>query len=233
MSRTSLFTVVGLAAIAGSIAIAQPTKDKPATPAAKPATQPAGQPEMKLPPGWTAEDMQACTAAATPGPMHQVLAQAVGVWSGPSKMWMAPGTEPVASTCSTTITSTMDGRYIKCETSGDMPGMGPFSGFGIYGFDNVTQKFQAAWIDNCGTGISNGTGELSSDGGTLTWTYHYTCPITKKLTTMREIQHTTGKDSKTIEMFGTDPHSGKEFKMMEIALTRKPAAPASAPGSTR
>lgn len=225
MSRSSLFAVVGLAAVAGTIAIAQPQPVKDKAPAPKPAGQPAGQPaghpEMQLPPGWTAEDMAACAAAATPGPMHQLLAQSVGVWAGKNKMWMAPDTEPVASECTTTITPFMDGRYFKCEISGEMPGMGPFTGFGIYAFDNVSQKFQATWIDNCGTGIANGTGELSSDGGTLTWTYTYNCPITKKPTKMREVQRSTGKDSKIVEMFGVDPHSGKEFKMMEIAMTRK------------
>jgi hypothetical protein len=38
---------------------------------------------------------------------------------------------------------------------------------------------------------------------------------------MREVETVTGPNSKTLEMFGTDPKSGKEFKMMRIELTRK------------
>ena len=38
----------------------------------------------------------------------------------------------------------MDGRFIKVEVEGEMPGMGPFHGFGIYGFDNVTQEVRLA-----------------------------------------------------------------------------------------
>ena len=97
----------------------------------------------------------------------------------------------------------------------------PFHGEGTYGYDNVTQKFQCSWIDTMSTTLMTGNGELSSDGNTMTWTYHYTCPVTKKLTAMREVQTNTGKDSKKLEMFTTDPKSGKEFKMMEIRFTRK------------
>jgi hypothetical protein len=217
--------IAGLAAITASIAFAQAQQDnKPRAPAAAGAQQQAPQ----LPPGWTEADMQACAAAATPGEMHAYLAQSVGVWTGTNKTWMAPDTQPTQSECKATITPIMDGRYIKCEMSGDMPGMGPFTGFGIYGFDNVAKTFQATWIDNCSTGIMTGTGERSSDGKTLTWTYTYNCPIAKKAVTMREVQHVTGKDSKTLEMFGTDPKSGKEFKMMEISLNRKPGGTANA-----
>src|SRR5262245_51623000 len=75
------------------------------------ATKPAAAAEMKLPPGWTMEDMQACMIAGTPGKMHELLAKDVGVWEGESTMWMAPGAEPVKSKSKATITPIMDGRY--------------------------------------------------------------------------------------------------------------------------
>ena len=224
------FAIVGLAAVTTSLAFMQAPQDQ--KPAAKPpaAAQqpkkdapPAGE-MPQLPPGWTEADMQACAEAATPGAMHAYLQESVGVWQGKSKMWMAPGMEPQESECTSTITSMMDGRYTRCEISGDMAGM-PFNGFGIYGFDNVSQKFQSSWIDNCGTGMMHGTGELSSDASTLTWTMNYHCPIAKKQVTMREVERRTGKDTMTLEMYGPDK-SGKEFKMMEIAFTRKAGASA-------
>jgi hypothetical protein len=115
----------------------------------------------------------------------------------------------------------MDGRYTKVEWEGDMPGMGPYNGFGIYGFDNVSQEFVAIWIDNHSTGIMKGTGKLAADGKTLTWTYKHNCPITKKETTMRDVETVTGPNKKRLEMFGTDPKSGKEYKMMSVELTKK------------
>ena len=220
---------VGLAA--GSIALAQPEK-KPATqpekktagqpdkvPAAKPGSDAAAQPQ--LPPGWTEADMKACMEAGTPGPMHAYLAKGTGVWTGKCTMWMAPNTEPMKNDCTSTVTTMMDGKYIKCEMAGEMPGMGPFSGFGISGFDNVSQKFQSTWIDNMGTGIMFGTGELSPDQKTLTWKFNYFCPIAKKQVTMRQVEKRTGDNSLTMEMYGPEPKTGVEYKMMEIALTRK------------
>jgi hypothetical protein len=211
---TTNLVLAAIAVAATTVAIAQPGKDS------KPA-QPAGQPEMKLPPGWTPEDMQACMLAGTPGKQHEALLRDVGTWHGKETIWMAPGAEPVNTECTSTITGVLDGRFIKCEVSGEMPGMGPFHGFGIYGFDNVTQKYQAVWVDNCGTTMMLGTGAASADGKVMTWNYSYTCPVSKKPTTMREVQTTTGEYTKKLEMFATDPKSGKEFKMIAIDLTRK------------
>ncbi|HUO08189.1 MAG TPA: DUF1579 domain-containing protein [Phycisphaerae bacterium] len=181
----------------------------------------AVQPQMKLPPGWTQEDMQATIAAATPGKMHEFLQKDVGIWKGKNTMWMSPGADPVSSDSTATLTPMMGGRFVKCEVAGEMPGMGPYTGLGIYGFDNVSQKFVYMWIDNSSTGIANGTGDLSSDGKTLTWNITFNCPITKKPQTIREVDTFTGPDSKTIEMFGADPKSGKEFEMIKVELTRQ------------
>ncbi len=200
----------GLAAIA-SFAIADASKETKA---------PAASAEIKLPPGWTVEDMQACMLAGTPGKQQAHLAKEAGVWNGKSTTYM-PGAEPVTSECVSTITPIMDGRFIKCEIKGDMPGMGPFEGIGIYGFDNVSQKFVSNWIDNQSTGIMNGTGELSKDGKVMTWKFTFNCPITKKPAVMREIETVTGPNTKRFEMFAPDPKTGKESKMMTIEFTKK------------
>lgn len=203
---------LAVVAVAGSIALAQPSKDH---------KTPAGQPEMKLPAGWSEADMQTCMAAGMPGKMHEHLTNSVGVWHGMETMWMAPDTEPVKTECTSTITALMDGRYSKCEMAGDMPGMGPFNGMGITGYDNVSQKFVGTWIDNHSTGIMQGTGELSADGKTMTWNYTYNCPMTKKPAIMRQVETMTGAKTMTMEMFANDPKSGKEFKMLRIEFTKK------------
>lgn len=178
-------------------------------------------PEMKLPAGWTMEDMQACMDAGTLGDMHKELAKGTGQWTGKTTQWMAPGADPVYSECTNTVTMVMDGRFQKCEFNGEMPGMGPFTGLGYQGYDNVSKKFVSTWMDNMGTGIMFGTGERSADGKAITWTYTANCPLTKKPTTMREVQRFLGDKSMTMEMHCTDPKTGKEFKCMEIELTRK------------
>lgn len=215
-------------ALAGSVLAQQghdtgkPAAMKPAAmePAKQAAPHGADAGKMTPPAGMTEADMQACMAAATPGKMHEALQKDVGEWQGKTKMWMTPDAQPQMSECVTKVTSMMDGKFIKVESEGEMPGMGPFHGFGVYGFDNVSQKFQGTWIDNCGTGMMTGNGEMSSDGKTLTWSYTYNCPITKKSTTMRQVDTWTGADSKKMEMFAMDPKSNKEFKVCEISYTR-------------
>ena len=102
-----------------------------------------------------------------------------------------------------------------------MPGMGPYKGFGIYGFDNVSQKLISIWLDNHSTGIMKGEGKQSSDGKTTTWKFSFNCPITKKPAVMREVETITGPNTKTLEMFAEDPNSGEEYKMMSVELTRQ------------
>lgn len=214
--------VVGLSAAVATVAMAQPGHD------AKHNDKHGDVHEMQPPEGMTKEQMQACKEAGTPGPEHQWLNESAGVWQGKCTMWMSPKSEAMNSECTTTITPMMDGRFTRSETSGDLAGMGPFSGFGLYGFDNVSKKFQCTWIDNCGTGMMTGTGERSSDGKTITWTMSYNCPVQKKAVTMREVDTRVSKDRMTMALYGPDPASGKEFKVMEISYTRKGAAEANA-----
>ncbi len=205
----ALLAAAGLAALVGSIAVA--ATDTPA----------GGQAEMQLPPGWTAEDMQAMMEAATPGKMQALLTQDAGTWRCKSTYWASADSEPVMSDGTSTVTPLMDGRYIQIEMSGEMPGLGPYNGLGIYGYDNVSKQFVSSWIDNHGTGISNGIGKLSDDGKTLTWNFTANCPITKRLMTLREVDTITGPNTKRLEMFGTSPKGGPEFKMMSIEMTRE------------
>jgi hypothetical protein len=185
--------------------------------------KPAGgaPPEMKLPPDWTEADMQACMIAGTPGKEHERLLKDVGVWKGKNTMWHYPGAEPVVSEATCTITSFMDGRYTKTEWAGEMPGMGPYKGFGLNGYDNVAGKYVNLWVDNMSTGLLNGTGMMSPDGTTLTWNSNYICPITKKTSVFRQIEKNTGPGAKTLEMYGEDPKTGKEYKMMMIEMKRQ------------
>jgi Protein of unknown function (DUF1579) len=215
MKLSKVLATACLAAV-GTVGLVSFATAEPAKGAA-----PAGAPEMQLPPGWTKEDMQACMDAAVPGKMHEWLAKGVGTWEGKNTMWMFAGAPPMESKSTCTITSTMDGKFFRVEHNGEMPGMGPFNGFGLYGYDNVSQKFVGTWIDNMGTGMMQGTGELASDGTTLNWTYTYNCPINKKPTTMREVEKITGPNTRTLEMFMPDPKTGVEYQMLKIEFTKK------------
>jgi len=200
------FTALALAGLTGAIAFAKDDKkDKK---------------EVKLPPGWTEADMEACSKAAAPGKMHEHLARDAGVWEGKNTMWMGAGAEPTTTECKSTLTAILDGRFVRCEMAGEMPGMGPYHGLSINGYDNVSQEFVSTWIDNCGTGMALGKGQLSPDGKTLTWKYTYNCPVQKKPTVMRSVETATSPTAKVIEMFAPDVKTGKEYKMMRLELAK-------------
>jgi len=221
----ALACAVAVGAGAASFASYQNAQDK--KPAGAPAGAPAGQdgmPPMPLPPGWTPKDMEKCMNAGTPGPMQAWLCTQAGVWKGKSTMWPGPGMEPMQMECVDTAKVILDGRYIDFVWSGDMPGMGPFEGRGVVGFDNVTSQFVGTWIDTMSTGMMVGTGKLSDDKKTMNWTYTYNCPITGKQATLRQVETFNGPDSKKFEMFMTDPISKKEYKAMSVDLVRAPKA---------
>ncbi|QNN20997.1 DUF1579 domain-containing protein [Planctomycetales bacterium ZRK34] len=176
---------------------------------------------FQLPPGWTAQDMAACMLAGTPGEPHKMMVQGEGTWTGQSTMWMFPGADPIKSGGLATVKPIMDGRYVQIEWTGEIPGMGAYHGMGINGYDNVKGQYVSTYIDNHSTGIVHGTGQLSPDQNTMTWTYHTTCPLTKKPTTLRQVETMHGEDAMTLEMYGADPKTGKEFKMLHIEYKRE------------
>jgi hypothetical protein len=179
-----------------------------------------GQDEPELPPGWSMQDMQACMEAGTPGDHHAKLMKLEGTWTGTSEMWMAPDMPSSVTQTKWTAESVLDGRYLSMQVEGEIPRMGPFSGRGLAGYDNVSGEFVADWVDSMSTGIMRGTGEMSGDGKTLTWEYTYNCPINKKPATMREVMKLKSPSAMTVEMHCSDPKSGKEYKCMQVELTK-------------
>jgi hypothetical protein len=240
MHRPLVASVATVAALVAGLAFAQNTPDlgkdlkksadKVKQDAAKEvqkavdAVKDAGQSAGEVPPGMDPADMQAFMDAATPGPMHAHLMKSTGSWAGSMTWWMAPGAPPTKAECTSTTVSMMDGKFVQTDVKGEIPGMGSFSGLGLYGYDNVSKQFQSTWIDNMGTTMMQGTGSLSADGKVLTWSLNYHCPITKKPAVMREVDTWIDANTFKLEMFSTFPKTGEEFKSMEIVFTRKAVA---------
>ena len=203
MSYRRLIAVLAVAALTVSVAVAA-----------------EAQKDAKLPPGFTAQDMKAMAEAGTPGKMQALLVGEKGTWEGTNVIRMAPDAPEVSGAMKSTITPLMDGRYTRIDVTGEIAGMGEYKGEGTYGYDNVAEKFVCTWIDSMSTGFMTGEGELSPDGKTITWTFKYHCPIRKGPATMRQTE-TIGSDKKVLEMIGSDPKTGKEFRMNRIEMARK------------
>ncbi|XVJ58756.1 MAG: DUF1579 family protein [Tepidisphaera sp.] len=225
----SLFASAGLAQTAPAEKKEAPKSALPQT-APKAAPQTATQPaDKKNPAELVAPEMPADEG---PGEMHKILTKAVGEWETKTKSYMTGEVEESTGKC--VVRSLFDGRYTQVQYSGKMMGK-PFQGMGLYGYDTGTKKFVSSWVDSMSTGIATGTGELSADKKTLTWTVEMTGPGGTK-ETMREVETFIDDNTSKLEMFMTNPADGKEMLLLEISYTRvkrdKGAKPAPAPSDT-
>lgn len=165
--------------------------------------------------------MKAMMDYGTPGKMHQLLASWNGTWTGETTMWDYEGATPHKSTGTEVNTMIMGGKYQSSKHTGDMMGM-PFEGMSITAYDNATKQFVATWIDTWSTGIMTMSGNWDEASKTLTLTGKNPdiCRPGKECT-MKEVFKVVDENTHKMEMYGPDPKTGKEFKVMEINMTRK------------
>jgi hypothetical protein len=130
-------------------------------------------------------------------------------------MWMAPGAPPSVSKGTAERSMILGGRVMVEKVTSEMLGQ-PFEGFGMTGYDNVSQKYWGTWNDNMMTGQMSSTGTCAAgkcDFQMTAWD-----PVTGKLSSSRMTSEHTGNRELHV-MYGPGP-DGKEFKMMELAYTR-------------
>lgn len=164
--------------------------------------------------------MKAWQAYATPGEAHKMLAMDNGNWEAESTMYMtANDPKPMKTKMTATAKMVMGGRYQESRYTGNMMGQ-PFEGVSTVGYDNASKKYTSIWIDNMGTGIMNMTGDYDTATKTMNMSGECTDPMTGKKKKMRETYALVDDNTRKMEMFDTDP-SGKEYKSMEITMTRK------------
>jgi Protein of unknown function (DUF1579) len=219
---STLCFAVALAALVAVPALAAAAAEPPAaSPAA--ATTSGGAPEAKAT-APTAEQkmMEAMMKAGTPGKPHQDLAKLAGSWSLAVKAWMKPGAPPQESKGTAERTMMLGGRVLSEKVTGDPmgPGMGPFEGFGLSGYDNVSGKYWGTWADNMGTGVMTSSGTCVEKTSTCTFKGSYMDPMTKKAKHVRMVDRMDGPDKSVMEFYETGK-GGKEAKTMEITYTRK------------
>ena len=172
------------------------------------------------PMGMTQEQMEAMQKAMTPGEMHKAIAKLAGDWTFTNTMWMAPGQPPVESTGTMHAEKILGGRYVQSVWKGSMMGQ-EFEGHATEGYDNVAQQYVSTWVDNMGTGIMVSTGTCDAGGKKCTSTGSFSDPMTGGQSTMKSVITWIDDNSFKNEMYGKDPASGQEYKMMEIVSKRR------------
>lgn len=164
--------------------------------------------------------MKAWEAYATPGDAHKTLAKDNGNWNCESTMWMSPDDQkPMKTTMSATSKMIMGGRYQEAHYTGNMMGQ-PFEGTSTVGYDNASKELVSNWIDNMGTNIMQMRGKYDGTSKIMEMKGQCTDPMTGKEKSVRETYTLVDDNTRKMEMYDTDP-SGKEYKSMEIIMTRK------------
>lgn len=168
----------------------------------------------------SAAAMNAMMAAGTLGEEHKMLAKSNGTWNVDMTYW--DGIDRPASKMAGTqvTTSILDGHFSQSLFSGDFMGM-PFNGISTVGYDNTTKEYVSLWMENMNTAIMVMKGTWDAATKTITFSGKQKNPVNGIECNMRQTYKFVDDDNEYMEMFGPDPKTGKEFKMMEIKYTRK------------
>ena len=158
---------------------------------------------------------------AKPGENHKLLESLAGSWTYTSSLWgnTDTNTPPMESSGTTAAKSTLGGRYIQTDHTGNLMGM-EFHGREISGYDNAKKKFVSSWVDNMGTGIMMFEGIYDPATKTITYTSEYE-PVPGLKTKVRQQLKLTDEDHHTLVLY-EGRGDGKEWKTMEISFTRAP-----------
>lgn len=154
-----------------------------------------------------------------PGEQHKMLILDNGTWNEEMTMWMKPGAEPIKNTMTAETKMIYGDRYQETIHKGDFMGM-PFEGKSTLAFNKASQEYTSTWIDNMSTGIMVITGKYDEATKTINFSGTTVDPVTKKEKPIRETYTIVDENTRKMEMFDVD-YTGKEFKSMEIIMTRK------------
>lgn len=160
--------------------------------------------------------MEAWRQAGQPGMHHEQLAALVGTWEAETKMWMDESGEPTVTPAKMEYEMILDGRYLVETISSEFMGQ-PFTGHGLYAFNNVTGKLQASWIDNMSTGIYTYEGSINETGNEIVLEGKFMDPLTKEWKQTRSVMRISADE---LHYVGYETADGQERKMMEITATR-------------
>ena len=175
----------------------------------------------KAPPAEIKEaDVDRMNEAATPGPMHQWLAQLAGDWKYESTMWTAPGVPPTVMGGDCDKKMTFGGRFLEEFHRGTSMGK-VAEGRNVTGWDNLQKQFVGNWIDNASTGIIETRGRLEADGKTMTLESEYLNPMNERREKLRLIYRIKDADHHSFEYWVKGVKGAADHKFMEIRYTRK------------
>ncbi len=151
---------------------------------------------------------------------HKLLQPFAGTFRATVKMWRGQG-EPMVATGTMHNSLVLGDHFLKQDYEGD-PSDGPFSGFagyGFWGYNTTTEKYEGFWIDTASTMMQFETGDVDASG--RVWTMHsqMISPKDKQPMSRRTVITCIDDDHQRMESYFAGP-DGHEHKAMEIEYVR-------------
>ncbi len=199
------------------LALAAPASAQGVRPAKPRKALPAATTEAKTPPAAAADStMTAMMKLAQPGAAHKALEAMAGTWKATVKTFSGPG-EPAVSEGTSVNRMILGGRYLEQRFQSTMMQQ-PFEGYGLTGYDNVTHRYTYLWVDNMGTSMMAGSGDMDEAGRALTMTASVPGPDGQPMN-VRMVTTIVNAGRHVFSMYGQT--GGNEQLMMEITYTRQ------------
>jgi hypothetical protein len=168
--------------------------------------------------------MEKMMKAGTPGEAHAKLKPLTGKWTYVTKWRMSPD-QPWEESTGKAENKWILGNRILVQEAKNNPGPsdammgGPFEGYGMTGYDNVSKKYYNIWSDNMSTGIMISEGTADGSGKVFTYESEYNCPLIGKEKEVKAVTKIDGDDKFVFQMFDKTPE-GKEFESLNVTYTR-------------
>lgn len=171
-------------------------------------------------PAWDeAGTVAAINAAMTPGPGQKKLGVMVGEFDVKVRTWLDPAKPPYESMAVAVTKWVLGNRYIETMLTGFIGGE-PWSGIGYAGYDNISKKYQATYMDSASTAMDWFTGAMAEDGKSAKLTATIHDALTQKLVKAEMRLSISPDGSHVTELWQATP-AGKMVKVMELQYTRR------------
>lgn len=156
----------------------------------------------------------------TLGEPHKMLAKSTGEWNCEMTMWMAPDAPPMTTKMTSSNKMILGGRYQVSNFKGNLMGQ-PFEGVSTTGYDNTKKVYTNTWIENMGTSMMSMEGTWNDASKAISFKGKTICAGNGQEMDVRETYQIIDDNTHILTMYGPDMQTGKEYKNMEIKLTRK------------
>jgi len=151
-----------------------------------------------------------------PGPEHEMLKKAVGVWDAVVEM---TGPDGAKTTSKGTETVSMIGFWQVGQFKSEMMGQ-PFEGLGLVTYDPTKKKYVGTWIDSMTPGRATVESEYDAAKGTMTGTMEGP-DMSGKTVRMRETTEWKPDGARVFTMYGPKGADGREPVVMTITYKRR------------